>query len=280
MCFLFKTLFRTAIIGTALTAAVVGGSAMIVGPDRVGAFAEQVKGDLENHFDANLDDPVVMRRQLRQMERQYPARIKEVRRDLSSLQEEKRRLQREKKVADRVVELVDADLEHLTPVVAAAEAQASGGKARLVAVEFGDEVLTLSRLKQRVLQIERTKLTSQETAAGAQHSLKYLSNQEERFESLLVRLEDEQAQLSAQLVQLENEVESIARNERLINLLNARQRTLDDAKAFDVQSLDGMRSMLERKRIEQEAELDRIGSGEESLTYEQRAAATLQLETR
>lgn len=75
MRFIFKTLFRTAVIGTALSAAVLGGTAMIVGPERVGALADQVTSRIETHVDANLEDPVVLRRQLEKVRRQYPERI-------------------------------------------------------------------------------------------------------------------------------------------------------------------------------------------------------------
>jgi len=77
------------------------------------------------------------------------------------------------------------------------------------------------------------------------------------------------------VVQLENEVESIARNERLIAMLEARQRTLESAERFKVGSLDQLTGVLERKRTEQEAELDRLAAGVEAASYEDLAEREL-----
>ena len=104
--------------------------------------------------------------------------------------------------------------------------------------------------------------------------------QESRFVDLLEQLEEEQATLSAQVVQLESEVESIARNERLISMLEARQRTLESAERFKVGSLDQLTGALERKRTEQEAELDRLAAGVDAASYVDLAERELSAESR
>lgn len=275
MRFIFKTLFRTAVIGTALSAAVLGGTAMIVGPERVGAMADQVTSQIETHFDASLDDPVVLRRQLEKVRRQYPERIKTVRRDLASLQDEVRRLEHERAVSARVVEMVDKDLALIGPALEQAKAQLASNGPRLAAIEFDGEVMSLRRARTKAREIERTRTAHAARAADAEHNLKYLQTQESRFIGLLEQLEEEQATLSAQVVQLENEVESIARNERLIAMLEARQRTLESAERFKVGSLDQLTGVLERKRTEQEAELDRLAAGVEAASYEDLAEREL-----
>lgn len=275
MRFIFKTLFRTAVIGTALSAAVLGGTAMIVGPERVGAMADQVTSQIETHFDASLDDPVVLRRQLEKVRRQYPERIKTVRRDLASLQDEVRRLEHERAVSARVVEMVDKDLALIGPALEEAKAQLASNGPRLAAIEFDGEIMSLRRARTKAREIERTRTAHAARAADAEHNLKYLQTQESRFIGLLEQLEEEQATLSAQVVQLENEVESIARNERLIAMLEARQRTLESAERFKVGSLDQLTGVLERKRTEQEAELDRLAAGVEAASYEDLAEREL-----
>ncbi len=275
MRFIFKTLFRTAVIGTALSAAVLGGTAMIVGPERVGAMAEQVTNQIETHFDDSLDDPVVLRRQLEKVRRQYPERIKTVRRDLASLQDEVRRLEHERAVSARVVEMVDKDLALIGPALEDAKAQLASNGPRQAVVEFDGEIMSLRRARTKAREIERTRTAHAARAADAGHNLKYLQTQESRFLGLLEQLEEEQATLSAQVIQLENEVESIARNERLIAMLEARQRTLESAERFKVGSLDQLTGVLERKRTEQEAELDRLAAGVEAASYEDLAEREL-----
>lgn len=279
MRFLFKTLFRTAVIGTALAAAVVGGTAMLVGPERVGAMADQVQGQLQLHFDHNIDDPVAMRRQIAEVAKEYPERIRAVRGDLHTLQEEVARLERERAVSQRVVALVDRDLALLVPAVH--EAAASGApRAQLAAVQFGDEVISLRRANAKMREIERTRSAHEARSADASHNLKYLRTQEERFVELLDELEGEHAQFQAQLVQLNNEVESIARNERLIEMLGQRQQTLDEAGRYDAVSFEHITGTLERKRAEQEAELDQLAAGARAQDYLEIAASQIRSEVR
>ena len=279
MRFLFKTLFRTAVIGTALAAAVVGGTAMLVGPERVGAMADQVQGQLQLHFDHNIDDPVAMRRQIAEVAKEYPERIRAVRGDLRTLQEEVARLEREQAVSKRVVALVDQDLAALVPALQEVS-QAHGPRAQLAAVQVGNEVISLRRATAKVREIERTRSAHEARAADAAHNLKYLRTQEERFVELLDQLEGEHAQFQAQLVQLNNEVESIARNERLIDMLADRQRTLDEAGRYDAVSFDHITGTLERKRAEQEAELDQLAAGARALDYVEIAASQIRSEGR
>ena len=93
-------------------------------------------------------------------------------------------------------------------------------------------------------------------------------------------LEAEHAQFQAQLVQLNNEVESIARNERLIEMLGQRQRTLDEAGRYDAVSFDHITGTLERKRAEQEAELDQLAAGARALDYVEIASSQIRSEVR
>lgn len=271
---LFKGLFRTTLLGAAILAAVAGGAAMVVGPARVEAAIDQATGRLEQFVDQKIDDPVALRRKLADLEQRYPERVAAVRRDLGELNQEIARLERERSVSERVIELVDADLAALGPAVRQAT-EVAGGRAALAAVTFDDEVLSLGRAKSKLAQIERTKIAHVARAADAQHNLKYLRQQEGRFNELLGQLETEQMQLTTQLVQLEREVESIARNERLIELLNKRQRTLDNASRYEAVSLGAITSELARIKTEQEARLDRLAANRESTDYED--VATMQL---
>jgi len=271
---LFKGLFRTTLLGAAILAAVAGGAAMVVGPARVEAAIDQATGRIEQFVDQKIDEPVALRRKLADLEQRYPERIDAMRRDLGELNQEITRLERERAVSERVVELVDADLAALGPAVQDA-LKVAGARAALAAVAFDDEVLSLHSAKSKLQSIERMKIVHVARAADAQHNLKYLRQQEGRFNELLGQLETEHMQLTTQLVQLEREVESIARNERLIELLKKRQRTLDNASRYEAVSLSEITAELNRIRTEQEARLDRLAANRESTNYED--LATMQL---
>lgn len=247
---------------------------MVVGPQRVHAAIEQATGRLEQLVDDNIGDPVALRQKLATLEKRYPERIKGVRKDLGDLGQEIARLERERAVSERVVELVDVDLAALTPAVQQA-ADATQGRAALAAVSFDDEVMSLGRAQSKLKQIERTRLAHVARAADAEHNLKYLRQQEGRFVELLGQLETEHTQLQTQLVQLEREVESIARNERLIELLAKRQRTLDEASRYEAVSLGEITAQLSRIKTEQEAQLDHLAASREATDYEDVASMQL-----
>jgi len=281
MGFIFKSLFRTAVIGTALAGAVVGGTAMVVGPERVGAMVEQVKADVTDRFDANLDDPTVLRRKLDEVAQKYPRQIAQVQRDLVEIREEAARLTHEREVSERVVALIDRDLAELTPALADARAEAAAVGARLasVPVRWDGGQMSARRATIRIAEIERERGARAAAAADAAESLLHLRAQEEHFEETLGRLLDEQAELNAKIGQIESEIATVARTERLIEMLEAREATLRNIKRFEVESLDGLTAVLERKRLEQTHRLEAIGATVESRSYAELAEAQLSLET-
>ena len=270
----FKGLVRTTLFGAVLLAAIAGGAALVVGPARVEAALYQATGRIEQFVDQRIDDPVALRRKLADLEQRYPERIQHVRRDLGELNQEIARVQREQAVSQRVVELVDQALAARAPAVREAQ-ELTGGRAALAAVAFDDEVLSLGRAKSKLSQIERTRAAHVARAADAAHNLKYLRQQEGRFHELLEQLESEHVQLTTQLVQLEREVESIARNERLIELLKRRQRTLDDHSRYEAVSLGQITAELARIKTEQEARLDQLAATRELTSYEDLASSQL-----
>eukprot|EP01025_Chloroclados_australasicus_P037418 TRINITY_DN38200_c0_g1_i2.p3 TRINITY_DN38200_c0_g1~~TRINITY_DN38200_c0_g1_i2.p3 ORF type:complete len:168 (-),score=32.23 TRINITY_DN38200_c0_g1_i2:44-547(-) len=102
-----KTIIRVGVIGTL----VGGGLIAVAGPERVGAALTQARDTVNDTIDRNIDDPVKMRAQLRKLESQYPERITRVRQDLATLDTQTAEYERELAVAERVVELAQADLE-------------------------------------------------------------------------------------------------------------------------------------------------------------------------
>ena len=104
----------------------------------------------------------------------------------------------------------------------------------------------------KVRQLEQIVIAHRNRAADSAHDLTYLDQQATRFEEMLVQLETERTQFQAQLFQLERQVDSIQRNNRLIDLLERRQRTLDECSAFDVGSLDHLTGRLNQPRSTQE----------------------------
>lgn len=268
-----KKLLKT----TVLVGVLAGGAAVLAGPGRTNAVIHDVKTRVERAIDSRLDDPIALRQRLRELERAYPERIATLRGDLAELEGQIRELDRERAISLRVVELAEEDLAVLGPRLeeAAAAASEGEGRARLAAVSFGADVYTLQRAAAKLRQIENTRVAHANRAADAEHGLTYLRQQSVRFAEALAQLETEQAQFQAQLFQLNRQVDSIQRNERLIEVLAERKRTLEECSSYDAASLDQITGKLDRILTHQAARLDVLSTARDAQDYEQLAREEL-----
>ncbi len=256
----------------------LGGALLVLGgPERGRAALHGMRGQVSEMIDAHIDDPVALRNQLRELEQTYPERIRSVRNDLIELEGQARQLKHEQAISERVVALADRDLAALVPQLeearAMAEAHSSQGVrgASLVSLRFDNDVYTLKHAGNKVRQIKNARSAHASRAADAQHSLAYLEQQMGRFQEVLAELESEQVQFQAQLFDLNRQVDSIQRNDRLIAMLAERKRTLDECSRYDVVSLDQVTGQLAQVLSQQEAELDVLASPIDQSNYVDRA---------
>ncbi len=276
---MIRGILKMGAVLTLLGIALAGGTYMIAGPARAQAVMGKVQSDLRDKIDRAIDDPTALRARLGQLEREYPERITQVRGDLAELEEQIRQLRREEAISARVVELVDQDLARIEPQIQeAGAALARTGEVRAALVRFDDQVYSLDRATAKLTQLRQTRVAHQSRAADAAHDLTYLEQQAARLRDLADQLEAERAQFQVQLWQLERQVDSIARNQRLIALLEKRNRTLEECSRFDVVSLDQVTAKLSQLRQRQEAQLDVLANHPRQSGYEE--AARLELDAR
>jgi len=276
MAGIIKNLIRLGVI----TAASAGAAVLIAGPERAAALVSQTRQKIMSTIDERIEDPVALRSQLRELERDYPQRISQVRGDLAELQEQMRQLDRDRAVSERVIALADRDLATLGPALEEAEAvqaeTASFSGARTVAsVQFDSRTYTLEQARSRAHQIAQTRVAYANRAADAAHDLIYLQQQEERLEKLLGQLEQERSQFQGQLWQLDRQVDAIARNEKLIDMLAKRKQTIEECSRYEVGTLDQMVARLAEVRARQQAELDVLSGHDGNLDYEEIAKMQL-----
>ncbi|MFQ5748878.1 MAG: hypothetical protein ACE5H3_05390 [Planctomycetota bacterium] len=268
MTSILKLLLRLGVILT-----LVGVGAMLfAGPERVQAVVQQVKTNLQKCIDDNIDDPVALRTQLRELEKEYPKRIAQVRGDLAELNQQIRQTEREKAISERVVALAEMDLGHVeTTLKKASLARESGAFFRNGTCKIEGHFIDPHQFEIRSDQIQNTIQAYSNRAAQAERELGYLAKQRQRLEDLQVKLEKERAQFQSQLWQLDRQVDAVARNDRLIELLNKRQKTIDEMSRFEVGSLDDLTARLSQIRNRQEAELEMLTESEGRISYEERA---------
>lgn len=274
MCFV-KPIVRVAVIGGLATAALVA----IAGPERVKAIAGQARSAVVSKIDENIQDPVLLRAQLRELESKYPQRIAEVRGDLSEVQSQITELKRDKAVAEKVVEMARNDLADVKGVLDRAEQARVESPASIIQVRLGESTHSLDQAYSKATQINNTLNAYMSRAADAERDLTFLSEQENRLTELLNQMEGERATFQAQVWQLDGQVEMIARNDRLIEMVEKRQKQLEKYDRFDAVSLDQITTRMGRIKAEQEAKLQSLAATSKTENYEAKAKAMIDAET-
>ncbi len=272
-----------AIVKTVMRVAVVGGLALgvavlVAGPDRVAALAGQARQAVNCVIDRNIKDPVALRAQLRSLEAEYPKRIAEVRSDLAELHAHLVDLERDQAVSRKVVDMAQADLTEVTEMLSRAEAARTESPMAAISVRFDDRAYTLDQAYTRATQITNTVNVYSTRASEADRDIAYLKEQQKVLEELLAQLETERAQFQAQIWQLDGQIEMIARNDKLIDVIEKRQATIDKYSRYEAVSLEQITSRMEKIRSEQEARLKSLTSQSQATNYEKAAKAMIDAE--
>lgn len=268
-CGVTKTVVRAGLV----TALAGGVAVAVAGPDTVRAFLHQARGNVQTAIGSQISDPVALRSQMQSLAEQYPARIAEVKGDLAELNEQITQLQREQSVARKVVAMADADLSGMRDVLARAEAAKIEAGTSLVRVRFEDEKSPMSLddaygKANRVTQLRNAYATK---VGDVDRDLGYLSQQKERLENLLTQLSTEHTEFQSQLFSLNQQVEAIQRNDRMIDMMEKRQASMDKHSRYRASSIDDVKGRLADIRAKQEAKLDAFGQATDVRNYENAA---------
>lgn len=225
-------------------------------PGSARAIVKQAGHNMSNAINSNIDDPVALREQLRDLESQYPKKIEAVRHDLAELEGQIAQFERELAVAERVVALADHDLGEMQHLLAKAEDARSTH--RVVRVRFDNESMDVSEAYAKAERIQQLRDSYSVRAGEIDRDLSFLNEQESHFSELLTTLETERAQFQNQLWQLDQQIDAVARNERLLEILEKRQRTLDEMSPYSADSLEQVTSRIASIKAEQEARMESL----------------------
>ena len=261
-----------------ITAVVVGGTTVLIGPERVAAGFDQVRSLAAATFDDFVDDPIALRRQLKGLADQYPDRIAEVRGELSEIDVQIGQLIHDSDVANRVVALTSDDLDQLKQRLA--EATTTGlAEGRKVMVRRGSFDVGVDQARSEGRRIAGIRSAYQDRIIGNQQQASLLERQKQRLTDILAQLESEYGEFEAKLWQLDRQIDSIERNDRLIAMTEEQQAMLQDfEKLGKVGNLRQLEAKLEELRTTQEAQLQTLERHGIQGEYEQRARDVMNFE--
>lgn len=253
-CMMGKGLIRFGVL-----AALAGGTTAVVAeavrPGSVHAMVHQATGLIGSAIDRNIDDPVALRAQIRDLEAEYPKKIADVRADLNEVRDQIAQLEHERGVSEKVVQLTMSDLNLLENGITRARAAAQANQGAIVRISFNQHRLSPTDALEKRSQIAQTRDVYQGRISEIDTEMGYLKDQESQLADLLDRLETEQAEFQAQLFQIDTQIDSIERNDRLIAMMEDRQKTIDEHSRYRAHSLEQLQDRLAKVRGEQQSRL-------------------------
>jgi phage shock protein A len=249
----------------------VGGVTLLVGPQRVLACFDQLQQEANTVIDSLVDDPIVLRRQLEDLAKEYPARIAEIRGEVAKLEQQLLQFERDEKISRRVIELTTADLEALRSLVEDAEAML-GVRGSTPSLRFEGVRYDLQDAYTEGRRIRTVRANYEDRLASDRRQMGLLNEQGDRLGDVLENIEQEYETYRTQMWQLDREIDAIERNDHIIAMVEKQHETLTGFdRVGNPGNLDQVRSKLAEIRTVQESTilaLTETGAGSD---YETRA---------
>ncbi len=271
-----KGVVRIAVVG----GLVVGAGALIAGPHRVHAVGQQLRSKFVTVIDRNIEDPIAMRAQLRDLESKYPKRIADARGMLAELNEQIKQVERDQEISERVVALAQTDLNELKDLLARAEQAREdyqGYGRQIVSVAFNDQKMNVDEAYTQANRIADTVVSYQARVAECSRELNHLQQDARQTQGLLAKLQTEYTDFQTQLADLDRKIDTVARKERMVEMMADRQRRIDELSRYKAESLDQFKSNIASRVAELDARLESLSGREDRVSYEERAK--LQVDT-
>jgi uncharacterized coiled-coil DUF342 family protein len=275
---LLGKIFKSGIAVVAVLSVLGLGAFLVAGPQRAQAVTAQLQESVQEAIDQHVDETTKMRTQLREMEREYPERISSLRGELGKVQKQMRQVRKDRQINIGAAALAAADLDELGPKVAALIDQDAGDKMRLASVRFHDKTMSVEMAEKRLVGIRESRDRFSKAAMENESQLETLDFQRNIIEEQVLKLEGEYGELRQQIKILDDKIQTVARNEAIIEQLEATKKMVERYRAYEPVSVDSFNSAIDEMLLQQEAEMNLLlnGSPDEDLDYESMAREQLQ----
>jgi len=266
-------LFRSALRWSIIAGLGLGATAMIIGPQRVGAAFAQIRYWGQDAVDRFVEDPVALRHQLEQLGSEYPNRIGQLRGEISQLERQLAQLGQDCEISRRVVAMTSADLDQVQAAIASA-ASDTGGSARPASLRTRDGAA--GELRAEAKRIQQIRAAHADRVSSSEKQLSMLRDQRTKLSTVLTKLEREHADFQMKLAALDRQIDAVGRNQRLIAMAKEQAKVLAEyERSGRVGNLGQLEGRLEQLRIEQEAQLQVLLQSADGDPYESAAREAL-----
>jgi len=267
-----RSLFRWGLIG----ALVLGGTTWLIGGDQVAAGLAQLRNQARDVVTAYVDEPTALRNQLQQLAEQYPDRIATVQGEIAEVKHQLAEFEHNTELARRVVAMTNEDLHDLKALVTRAESKAQS-TSRPVSLRFDGVRFSINEAYTEANRINKVRQAYADRLAQGEKQIEFLHKQQSRLQDILSKLQTEYDQYQTQLWQLEQQINAVERNEKLIELAKEHRATLESYdKLGKVGNFKQIEAKLREMQAIQESQLQTLTRETERKDYEQRAEYELQ----
>jgi chromosome segregation ATPase len=244
----------------------LGGLTLLIGPQKVAYGLHRIRAQAQMIVDRVGDEPAALRHQLERMADQYPDRIATVRGELAEVEHQLAQFHRDAEISNRVVAMTTQDLTELKTLVV----NVSNNRSFL---RFKGVRFDVAQAHTEGQRINDVRINYQDRAASNVQQISMLTEQKNRLTDICDQLESEYAKFQTQMWQLDSQIDAIERNERLIEMTEDLQATLNSYDRWgEIGNLKQLEGKLAELRTIQKAQLDTLRQTGLRIDYAKEAA--------
>jgi chromosome segregation ATPase len=262
----FGRLFRWAAIAVVLGVIVFG----VIGKTRVQNAYYSVRDHLRANVDELVDTRRALRREIRDLQEEYPERIADLRTQLREVERDLAACEADQRLAREVVTLCRNDVAVLEAKLAGTEGE--GGSSW---VEFRSERLRADEAVLRAGRIADTETTYLARLDDLERESEFLRKERGLLRAEVAETEREYRDFQAEVGTMLREIDALKRKEKLVKMAERRGEENDDVFAARASSLAALRDRIARRKTELDERLAAFRTVRPDGEYEARARLRL-----
>jgi chromosome segregation ATPase len=259
----FKTVFIVGLCGVgtiALAHAVLGKHRT---HDAAKALQKMAQGEVDELIRKQKD----MKDELSKLRSEYPKQIAMLKSQINQVDRQLASLDKEETRSADIIRLCEEDISYLEDqreVVGSVYTEAR-------VIEHRGSKYNSSEAEKLTARIAETREVYVTRADDIRREREILQGERDQLALELQSVEAEQAEFEAEYQSLVREIERLERNEEMLKVAESRRGIGDDRHSEAMSTLNGVKSAVERARLEQEERLKSARVAPRSLDYETRA---------
>jgi len=262
-----KRFFKTVFIVGLCTVGVVAATHAILGKERTRDAAKALQSMAQGEVDELIAKQTNLKEELSKLRDDYPRQIALIKSQLREIERRLADLDKEAQKSTDIVRLCEEDVSYLEDqrdTVGSTDAQVR-------VIEHRGSRYTLAEADRMIARIGQTREMYISKQVGIETEREELKGEQDRLGVELQAVEAEQAEFEVEYQGLLREIERLKRNDEMLKMTEKRRGRNCGKHEDTMQTLEQVKTAVERARIEQEERLKSAKVAPRDLDYETRA---------